>query len=67
MDKDKLREHLNALIKEYVEDAALANKLIETLDEPKAKYILAEIEMNKAKEYSTKSKTIIQDIAFYYC
>jgi len=45
----------------------LANKLIKKLDKPKAKYILAEIEMNKEKDYSTKSKTIIQDIAFFYC
>lgn len=67
MDKGKLREQLKHLIDEYIEDVELAENLINTLEDPKAKYVLSVIELNKSKDYSSESKSIIEDIAFYYC
>lgn len=67
MDKEKLRELLTTLIEEYIEDRELVTNLVATLDDPKAKYILGEIDLNKSKQYSIESKKILQEIAFYYC
>ncbi|QHE54030.1 hypothetical protein [Pontibacillus sp. HMF3514] len=67
MDEVELRKRLKRLIEEYVDDKELATNLIDSLDNPKAKYVLAEIELNKHKEYSSKDREIIEEIAFYYC
>jgi len=67
MGIEELRIHLNRLIEEYIDDKILIRSLVATLNEPKAKYVIAEIERNRTKEYSPESKTLIQEIAFYYC
>ncbi|MCB2309224.1 hypothetical protein LGL08_21895 [Clostridium estertheticum] len=67
MNKEELREALRKLIEEYIDDKDYAVELISKLDEPKAKFILAEIELKRSKDYSRESKNVIEDIAFYYC
>lgn len=67
MNKEELRESLRTLIEEYIDDKDYALELISKLDDPKAKFILAEIELKRTKDYSPASKNIIEDIAFYYC
>lgn len=67
MGIEELRINLNKLIEEYIDDENIVSTLKATLIEPKAKYVLVEIERNKTKEYSPESKALIQEIAFYYC
>lgn len=67
MGIEELRIHLNRMIEEYIDDTILIRSLVATLNEPKAKYVLTEIERNRTKEYSPESKTLIQEISFYYC
>ena len=66
MNKDELRRSLRVLIEEYIDDKDYALELIATLADPKAKFILAEIDRRKTKDYSPELRNMMKDIAFYY-
>lgn len=52
MEKDELQVNLNYLVSKYIEDDVLAEQLKNQIVSNKAKYVLAEIDRNKAEVYS---------------
>lgn len=67
MEIRELKEKLVYLVTEYIEDNELVSEIMKYVDNPKAKYVLGEIERHKSKEYSIADKEIIKDIYYYYC
>ena len=63
----ELKEKLRYLVIKYIEDKTIISEIMKHIDDPKAKYVLGEIERYKVKEYSMTDKKIIKDIYFYYC
>lgn len=66
MNKEVLTESLNYLVCEYIDDERKKTDLLNSLDLSKAKYILAEINLFRNKDYSYESKKIIKEIHFHF-
>lgn len=67
MNKDKLIVNLKYLVDQYITDEQVKLELQEYISSLKTKYVLAEIDRNKVKEYSDNDKGLIKDICYYYC
>ena len=67
MDKIELLKRLEEMLKQYIEDEEVAEKLIKDIEPFRIKYILGELDRNKTKDYSSEDKEVIKDIYFYYC
>lgn len=66
MNKEQLIANLEGLIKRYINDQDIINKLIKNIEPSKTKYVLGELDRNKSKDYSSKDRNLIKDIYFYY-
>jgi len=67
MDKNELQVNLNYLVSKYIKDDRLKEHLMIQIDICKAKYVLAEIDQNKAETYSEADINLIKNIAFHFC
>ena len=67
MDKDQLISNLVYLVNKYIDDENTKIQLLKSTIDPKAKYVLGEIERHKNADYTKDDKEIIKDIYFYFC
>lgn len=67
MDKEQLKKNLEYLVNKYIEDTELKKELQVHIHNPKAKFILGEIDRKKNIDYSDSDRELIKDIYFYYC
>lgn len=65
MDRKQLQQNVIYLIDKYIPDRGDLKILIKE-DIDSVKYILAQIEKYKSKEYMDEDLELIQDIVFYY-
>lgn len=66
-NRNELLNRLELIIYSYIENESFAKELIKHIESLKIKYVLAELDKNKNREYSVEDIELIKDIYFHYC